>query len=222
MRCGAFAVTLSAIFASVVLVRSHYRHLRAVETVKEIEAALGEVQFRDSAWERLLAYFDGWSGVRDDTIVLLQSNIDDEWLESHDNLSALDIGILNLNYPQISGRQTAKLIQCHSLKECNVAAAQEADLIAEALANQSQVRSVSLSDSDLTDSGLRQLPLEQLRRLEIDGTSVTSAGIAELKRCRQLEHLGVDNRQLGSAYDDLLKRFPNLDVYVADYHPPRQ
>lgn len=216
LRRWPIAMTLLVISAAIVLVRSYDRKLRVERAVKQVEAKHGYVNLGDSVWRRLLSSVRGQRV--QETEVSLYSNIDDRWLETHGNLSDLNIECLYIDSTEVSGHQIATLVQHHPIAECMVESAHDADLIASALSNRRRVRSLWLQKSDLTDSGLRQLPLEQLKKLDIGWTYVTAAGLSELQRCRCLEELTVDKRQRGPALNELQKTFPGLSIQILE-HP---
>ena len=108
------------------------------------------------------------------------------------------------------GADIASIIEKNPIRSFEAWELKGADHAVRALKNSSTLRNVSLERSDLTDEGLRLIPLEQLTQLRIEHSKITPVGLRELRRCRQLKLLGVDGTQAPSAIAELLAIEPKL------------
>ena len=110
----------------------------------------------------------------------------------------------------LDANDVVRLIDQHPLRDFSAHSLQDADSVAIALARKSLLTKLELERSDLTDDGLRLLPLEQLETLHVNGTHVTPAGLNELRRCCNLETLIIDGTQFDETVVAALTELPAL------------
>ena len=133
-----------------------------------------------------------------------------DWLRAHDNLSALGITRLKLSETGITGDELARLIAAHPIHVLELREQDLNDSTVEALAASPKLNTLELRDSPLTDAQFPRLPLEQLDELLINGTEVTSAGLAPLQRAKVLTFLTLDGRQFDESAAKLVASLPSL------------
>ena len=72
-----------------------------------------------------------------------------------------------------------------------------------------------MNDCDLNFDGVHELPLEQLYSLSVPDTKVTSAGLKELHRCKELRCLALDGRQFDDEVAAVVRALPKLVRFCA-------
>lgn len=203
---------LASFIAGAVLVRAYRRDLRAERLAAEIKEAGGTVSRAAPVWERLWwrvrnsehAHFMRSRMNGDETIVRLPKTLKEHWLESRDYLDALSITELEI----ISTPESAEiplLVARHPLKSLTVSYSRGVDNIAAALSDKRMVRRFAAFGSDLSDAGLKHLPLEQIEDLQIAKTRVTATGLLELHRAKQLHAIMLDGQQIDADVAFLLE-----------------
>ena len=83
------------------------------------------------------------------------------------------------------------------------------------LAALTNLQDLNLEDTSITDAGLAQLKaLTKLTRLNISGTEVTDAGLAHLKAVKSLKEikLPINEKITDAGEGDLRKALPDLKV----------
>ena len=144
-------------------------------------------------------------------VTLSDASLDSAWLHERDDLTDLQIAYLHLGRSTVSTDDALRLIARHPLQTYSARGQQEADSIVAALAGKSRLTAVELAESDLTDAGLRRLPLEQLEALFVDGTLVTTSGLSEVRRCRVLTQVSIDAHQFDQTVVNILAELPALE-----------
>jgi hypothetical protein len=204
-------VALIVGLVAVLTVRAVQRSERANSIAKEIRAKGGTVSFGPSRRDVISYWLSGhrveWN--QGSTVLLRDDVFDDTWLKLHDDLADLRIGGLYLNFP--NSIDAVGLIRRHPLREYSANRQTGTDAAAAALATRPRLLHVDIGYSDLSDSGLSRLPLEQLESLCINGTKVTASGLGELHRCRKLVALTMGDRQLDSTVVATLTQLPQLE-----------
>jgi len=139
-----------------------------------------------------------------------------EWLERSNHLRSLRIESLNLQETSLSGMDIENLLDAHPV-HCFVASGSTGmDQAASALGRGNRARMIRLSDTDLTDAGLCQLPLEKIEELDIVGTAVTPLGIDALRRCSSLLELSLDGSQIDDRSVQAISAIHSLEVLEID------
>lgn len=184
--------------------------------VKGLESALidagCDVNLRQPVWEVLWQRwwtgpsFPNWTSVCFDN-----REVDGAWLRSHDNLRDIDLDALLIHDSSFTGDDVAALAVEHPLEQFSAWSVPNMDSVAAALGGVSTLRVLDVCDSDLTDDGFRQLPLEQLNAIDIHGTQVTAAGLLELRRCQELRSLTLDGRQFDADVLEVLENLPHVN-----------
>lgn len=149
-------------------------------------------------------------GVNSSTLKQTTQTIDSAWLRDHGYLDELKINHLYVSSPKIAGTDIARLISGDPLEVLRAQQITEADVVAGSLSSAQQLASVDLENSDLTDQGLRRLPLEQLTFLNVAQTNVTALGLRDLAGCRRLMQLAIDGRQFDPSIAELLPGLESL------------
>lgn len=205
--------------AAVVLLRlplllgleAYRRHRRVQWLVSEIEAVGGVIVLPEPLFQQL------WRGQWKDLDVEVHvgfggavwpKRLEDSlggWLLKHDYFKGLRIRALNLNSVNLSPSAFRTLIEVHPIKVITLRNLANADGIAVVLRDVASVKEVDFNWSNLTDTGLRSLPLEQLTYVGLAGTEVTPQGVSQLQRCTQLTSLAVGGAQTDHAISALLK-----------------
>lgn len=185
-----------------------WRTARVERLVNEIIHAGGTVKLGTTATDQLWDRLRGWSG-EDPTIVRLAEGTTQEWLISWDGLTDLSINLLKVDSGADLGPELARLVARHPLEEFYAPGVTGSNEIAAALSNSLTLRGVNLRDSDLTDAGLRQLPLERIRQLNVAGTRVTVDRLRELRRLPPMAMIVLDAGQLTAESVAVLEQSPN-------------
>jgi hypothetical protein len=181
------------------------RASRVERLVTEIHQSGGSVNLGTTAWSLLWDRLQGLSG-EVPTRVMLPQGTTPEWLRSWDGLTDLAIDELEIDQDADLGPELVRLIARHPLEEFRAPRAKGADEIAAALSASLTLKGLHLRDSDLTDKGLRQLPLEQLQVLNIVGTQITTQGLRELRRLPPMSMVVLDGRQADAETMGLLEQ----------------
>jgi len=203
---------------TVLFVWMQWQTARINRLVAEIEQAGGRVILGTTTTTLLWDRIRGWSG-EDPTCVRLGPETTPEWLRSWDDLSDLSIDALKVDQGADLGPELARVAALHPLEDFIAHGATSADEIAAALSNSTTLLGLHLRDSDLTDAGLRRLPLERLRYLNIAGTQITVDGLRELRRLPPNGMVVLDGRQLTAESVAVLEQSPNryrLWLYGSD------
>lgn len=185
-----------------------WRTARVQRLVAEIEQAGGKVELGSTTWTLFWDRVNGWGG-KNPTRVRLARGTTQEWLTSWDDLSDLSIEMLKIDEPAKLGPELARLVGRHPLETLYAPGVKGADEIAAVLSVSRSLTELNLRDSDLTDEGLRRLPLEQLRMLNIAGTRVTLDGLRELRQLPAVVQIVLDGRQVNAETVALLEQNPN-------------
>lgn len=190
------AVLLVVCTGAVALVRATRHAVRAERLVSEINQTDGFVRlgmpYWERIWRRLRGQLDG-PGTR----IKLPTTIDRQWLESRDYLADVPINFLELHDGARTGPLLAPLVTRHPIVFMMAPGATDTDQLATALCEDSELAFLELPRSDLSDAGLRQLPLEQIDTLDISDTRVTAEGLQALQRARCLTFLTLGAGQIG-------------------------
>lgn len=190
-----------------------YRRHRHIENLKkEIRNAGGHVLLETpyvqkwfASWRKQLFY--------NQTLVFLNgSAFDNEWLRRHDDLSALTINQFVVGESPLSGSEVGRIVGRHPIDHLSIHGVRDSDAIAKSVSTDSLLRIVNLSGSDLSDNGFRMLPLETLVVIDVSNSDVTSDGLQELSRCRQLNALWLDGRQFDASVAGLLREQHELSM----------
>lgn len=220
------AVVLAVCILVLLLADIYRRHRRTEWLVSEITAVGGSVHVPDSLLQQ---FWEGrWSNLNQDLYVSLGGSklgdqwerlppdVDGQWLRNLDDFAGLRITDLLIGGTPLPGADVARLIERHPVENFNAWELKGADDAARALGDCKTVTKVCLQNSDLTDAGLRRLPLEQLTSLEISRAPVTAAGLQDLKRCKQLRSLWIDVDQADGAIAALLRGQGSLGALSLD------
>lgn len=205
------AISMSALLVALLIARAYERQHR----IERLDAALmnagGEMilplPIWEYAWQRWWVGQSvvNWTGVSFD-----KSTIDGAWLRAHDNLRDVSINSLVIYDNGLTGPEVAELVSAHPLGQFMAWSVPNMDAVAAALGRVPTLNVLDVAQSDLTDEGFRQLPLEHLNSLDVDGTRVTSSGLRELRRCAKLRSLQLGGKQLDAEVVDVLSELPHL------------
>lgn len=187
------------------------RNQEVQRLVNEITNAGGYVMLETPLWRKYLARWRGHLFYRWTWVCIHGTAIDDEWLRERDYLTAFNIDFLAIGDCSVTVEGVAGLIERHSIEDIIVPNFHDCDAIAASLGAEKSLCGVSFSDTDLSDAGFRQLPLEQLTVISVEGTRVTPRGLLELKRCRRLSRVSLDGRQFDDAVAELLGEQRQID-----------
>jgi hypothetical protein len=199
--------------AAIIGWRDYKRYERTQELTHEIQLKGGQVFPGPTLIDNLRLWWNGgvpdWEG--GPMITLFDAQLDSEWLRQRDDLESIPIAYLYLGRSTVSTKDAVRLIARHPLQTYSARGQQEADAVAAALTHSARLSAVDLEESDLTDSGLQRLPLERLEALYVAGSLVTTAGLADLSRCRNLIHISIDGQQLDETVVATLAGLPALE-----------
>lgn len=186
------------------------RQLEIERLAGEIELAGGDVVLQTPVLERLKRWIQG--GDSQGTFVILRgTQFDDGWIRSHSHLRPLSVVNLILeDATALSDSCLAELIDQHDLKTFTVRGANANDEAAAALGRKSRLTIALIQRTQLTDSGLSLLTLENIEQLQLTYTEVTASGLEALTRCEQLENINLDGRQLSDESIEILRGLPQL------------
>jgi len=187
-RTGLVVVALGLAFACLGLHRrgAEQRERSLVRAIFEAGGTVRQPSF-DKRWDAFIARRPAPETVVD----LADSQVDDAWLQEHDDLRALEIDSLVMNQ-SVSSVGLGKLLKAHEVQSLSAYGIDFDDVAAEALARNPRFKELYIGTSDLSDEDLARLPLEELESLEVARTSITQVGVIELRRCGQLRNLGID------------------------------
>lgn len=201
---------LAAVFVLIVLGRVR-RSQQQTDLMQEIKTAGGFVTHEPppSLQERIAAYRQGARLEQNYTAVSLYlDDITGDWLQTHDDLSELQITDLTLAETALTDADLARLVSAHPLEFVNFRAEHVGDATIAALAGRQKLRLLQIRQSPLTDEQFARLPLEELEELRIDETGITPAGLQALRRAQRLVLLIVDGHQLDAGTASLLAGLP--------------
>lgn len=183
------------LIAGLFIADAYRRAARRQWLMSEVHAGQGTAVGNKPLWERLKAWYQTGTFPERPTMVLLLSDpFNDAWLREHDYLRGLQIAILECHH--ISGNDLAELIDSHPLELLDAKLCQLSHEAVAAIGRKSNLKTLSLFRTNLSDDDLAQLPLERLEQLHIMETDVTADGFAAVARCRGLESVAMDADQL--------------------------
>ncbi|MBL8848576.1 MAG: hypothetical protein JNG89_02790 [Planctomycetaceae bacterium] len=178
----------------------------------EVTNAGGSVQLKATLFQRLYARWRNYLAYRDTHVSLTGDMIDGEWLLQHDDLEPLSVDVLLVKDSRLRGPEVARLIERHPIHHLSVENVPDCDAIAQALSASTTLQIASFDDSDLTDAGLRLLPLEDLYVIAVADSQVTPQGLQALARCRELTQIWLDGRQFDESVVDLIRGQEHLTM----------
>lgn len=208
-----FLAVLVVLFvsAAVWILEFGQRRMRVNSLIAEITASGGIVSIRAPLWQQYVASWRGQVVLTPMTHVVLRGQaFDDRWLREHDDLAALEIDFLMIDNCPMTAAGLSGVVSRHPIEFFWVENVQDCDAVAALLAGKRSLVCVSFDGTDLSDAGFRQLPLEELAVVSVQGTRVTPTGLQELKRCRRLGQLWLDGRQFDDRVAEVL-RFQSQD-----------
>jgi len=193
--------------------RGYARHVRAQDLAHEIQLKGGQVYADTTLMELVQRWWAGypvnWKAGR--MVTLFDVRMDSAWLREHDDLADLQIAYLYFGRSTVTTEDAVRIIDRNPLQTYSARGQQDADAIAAALTDKSGLTIVELPDSDLTDDGLKRLPLEQLEGLFVERTRVTPTGLAGLRRCKRLTEISIDGHQIDESVVATLVALPTLE-----------
>ena len=203
----------AAVLAGIAVWRDHQQQQRAEAVAHATQQKGGQVFSDTTLVEKVHRWCAGypvnWKAGR--MVTLFDAKLDSAWLQEHDDLADLQIAYLHLGRSTVSTNDALRLIARQPLQNYSARGQRDADTVAAALAGKSRLTVVELAETDLTDAGLRRLPLEQLEALFIEGTLVTTSGLSELRRCRVLTNVSIDAHQFDETVVSILAELPALE-----------
>jgi hypothetical protein len=205
-------LVLVGVFGLIVflLLRRPQKQAGLIEQIKAVGGFVSHdppasLQERISAYRQGVEWEQGYTSVR-----LYTSDVTGDWLHEHDDLSTLNITDLTLAETALTDADLAQLIAAHPLQVVEMRDEDIGEQTVDALAGSGKLFMLTVRESPLDDGQFARLPLEQLEELRIDDTSVTSAGLQELRRAGKLAMLTLDGRQLDDGVTQVLSRLPAL------------
>lgn len=179
--------------------------------VSEVNGVRGTVSMPPSILQLTHQLLRGDFEVPDETSVRLRDPaLREGWLRDHGNLSELQITAVDLRGTREFDADDAGLFRENPVERVHVALGRNVDRVAAALTGLETLNTFDARGSDLTDEGLGLLPLERLRDLQVENSTITAAGLLQLRRCAQLEQLSLDGDQLTAELVAVLKGLPEL------------
>lgn len=204
------AITLLLLVFCIPAAVAHRRSVRVKEVTADIRSHGGSFVAGGSTYETIRRRILGDRFPMARSIGLWGAYFDKAWLKQNDYLSGLGIEGIGASDCPLNGADFARIIDGNPIRGVRLQGIQDADRVAVALARSGSSEEVALHWSDLTDTGFRRLPLEKIRDLSIDGTTVTPRGLEELRRCEKLECLTLDGKQFDAHVARVLSSLPTL------------
>lgn len=205
------------------------RAQRREAELKELQASVyragGQVVPDWSVWRRASAWWQGQQ-VTLGTEVIFRQGRSRRQRPVLGDLRGLDIACLYVLNGGLTGDELERLVPAHPIQLLRLMNVTGADAVAHKLRESRTLRIAAFDDSDLTDAGLRELPLERIESLYVNGTDVSVAGLHELKRAEKLWCLVLDGRQFNNESVEIVKCLPKLRILglngaaVTDAHLP--
>jgi hypothetical protein len=195
-------------------VEFNQQQMRVNSLSAAITNAAGAVFLEAPLWRKYVASWQGQVALYQETNVVLKGeSFDDEWLQDHNDLAALEIDWLKIDSCPLTAAGLNGLVSRHPIGHFSVENVKNCDAIAALLSGKQSLWCASFDGTDLSDAGFRRLPLERLAVVSVQGTRVTPSGLSELKRCRRLVQIWLDGRQFDDSVAELL-RFQCQDLYL--------
>jgi hypothetical protein len=196
--------------ASVVLtIRAKEREKRLNELTTAVQKAGGEIHPDWPAWRYAWEWWQG-QGVRLGTEVIFRRDSSRRARGELGDLRGLDISCLYVLNGALTGDEVARLVPVHPIELLRLVNVAGTDAVAHELRDSTTLRLTSFDDSDLSDAGLRELPLERIETLFVNGTEVTITGLQELRRAENLWGLVLDGGQFNDGALAVVKDLPKL------------
>lgn len=196
--------------AAYLMFDAHHRRSCAVRLQREIRRRNGQCEFGTPPLQRVQHLILDNGVIFPSYVQLSGPEFDRDWFKNTSNLWGLRVECLIVEESQLIGADVAKLLGDHPVNRLSAPGLINADDAAAAMGRADRTHYASLRDSDLSDVGLRSLPLERLRQLDIAGSTVTAGGMRELRRCESLVELTIDGRQLDRNTVRLFSAMPSL------------
>ena len=128
--------------------------------MQKIRSRGGHVDVPPTVLDNLRHLWDGREWVsQSDTHVFFVNGMDSKWVHKHDFLAGMEIESLTALSSVPDSETLGHVIDAHPIRKLGVVMRRDADDIAEALSAKSSLQCVRFSQSLLTDSGLKRLPL---------------------------------------------------------------
>jgi len=197
---GAVIVAAGVLLAA----ETHRRQARLNRLIEEITASDGFVMVETPHWLRYVSSWRRHMWMPKTQVCLSGPTFDDHWLREHDDLAALEIDDLMLDHCSMTADGLRGVISRHPIQYFAAYSIADCDSIAALLSDKRSLSCARFSKTDLSDAGLRSLPLETLVVVPVDGTRVTPGGLGELRRCRQLNSVSLDGSQFDDSVAELL------------------
>ncbi|MBL8848577.1 MAG: hypothetical protein JNG89_02795 [Planctomycetaceae bacterium] len=206
------ALLLLVGIASVVLtIRAKEREKRLHELTTSVVKSGGTVHPDWPAWRYAWEWWQGQS-LRLGTEVIFRRNPSRRPRDELGDLHGLDIRCLYVTNGALTGDEVARLVPAHPIELLRLTKVTGTDAVAHALRESTTLRLTSFDDSDLSDTGLRELPLERIETLFVNGTEVSTTGLQELRRAERLWCLLLDGGQFNAESVEIVKRLPKLRI----------
>ena len=192
-------------------IRAKEREKRLKEVTTAVQNAGGVVHPDWPAWRYAWEWWQG-QGVRLGTEVIFRREPSRRARGELGDLRGLNIACLYVLNGGLTGEEVARVVPAHPIELLRLVNVSGTDAVAHELRNSTTLRLTSFDDSDLSDAGLRELPLERIETLFVNGTEVTITGLRELRRAENLWCVVLDGSQFHDESVEIVKRLPKLRV----------
>lgn len=144
------------------------------------------------------------------TVHLVGAEIDDAWLAAHNDLADLRPNCLGLGDTRLSTRSIHRLLQKYQLERFLARGAPVTDAEAVLLGDDVDLMELTLRKTQVTDAGLRQIPMAKVYRLDVSGSPITASAIEECLAAKGLRWIVLDGGQFTPELATFLGTIPWL------------
>ncbi|MFO1095540.1 MAG: hypothetical protein U0992_19895 [Planctomycetaceae bacterium] len=191
------------------------QQLHVAELKRDIERAGGTVTLADPIYVQLWQKLRGGRFGSVTYVRLEGPAFNSQWLQEHDDLNDIKVNHLDLIGTQLDGSDISRLAKVQPLQWLRGQNVRNADAVARAFSNRESAFGLELPDSDLSDAGFRELPLEQLVSLDVSGSQVSLDAMKQLRNCRHLSGLIVDGRQFDAEIKDMILKLNRPQFFLS-------
>jgi hypothetical protein len=144
------------------------------------------------------------------SVTLSGEQFDDAWLATTDDLAALHPNCLQLLNTRLSRESMHRLLEKHQLERLIAYDVPLTDSEMELLQDDVDLMDVHLRNTQVTDAGLRLIPMANLYALDVSGSPITGPVIQECLAGTELLSITLDGRQFTPELVKFLGTFPRL------------
>jgi hypothetical protein len=144
------------------------------------------------------------------TVHLVGADVDDAWLAAHNDLADLHPNCLGLGDTRLSTQSIHRLLQKYQLERFLARGVPVTDGEAVLLGDDVDLMELTLRKTQVTDAGLRLIPMAKVYRLDVSGSPITASAIEECLSGKGLRWIVLDGGQFTPELATFLGTIPWL------------